>query len=202
MKKKFLFTIMFLYNCFLFGQVSDSVHTSISSIREMSEELLMLGGKNNKSRVDSIHFFEKFPSTFSLFNAIYGDIDAPLYDYEQFCPHLEFLFSYHNIDSIALINKLVGLSFDAHWDADGINFLSKGMLEYVKLHICGVVNVLKDKSEIESFSFWHFIFDGPHPSNKREDFNLIYTIVLTQNGFQANLVRKAYDQLIKEDEHQ
>lgn len=201
MKKKILFAIMFLHSCFLFGQVSDSVPTSISSIREMSEELSMLGEKNNKSRVDSINFFEKFPSTFSLFNAIYGDIDAPLYDYKQYCPHLELLFSYHNIDSIALINKLVGLSLDAHWDADGIGDLSRGMRKYVKSHTCEVVNVLKNKSEIESFSFWHFIFDGPHPSNSREDFNLIYTKVLAQNAFQANLLRNAYNQLIENEEH-
>lgn len=201
MKKKILFAIMFLYSCFLFGQVSDSVPTSISFIREMSEKLSMLAEKNNKTRVDSINFFEKFPSTFSLYNAIYGDIDAPLYDYRQYCPHLELLFSYHNIDSMALINKLVGLSLDAHWDADGIGDLSSGMRKYVKSHTCGVVNILKNKSEIESFSFWHFIFDGPHPSNSKEDFNLIYNKVLAQNAFQANLLRKAYDQLIKEDEH-
>ena len=191
-----------MHSCFLFGQVSDSVPTSIPYIREMSEELSMLGGKNNTSRVDSINFFEKFPSAFPLFKAIYGDIDAPLYDYKQYCPHLELLFSYHNIDSIALINKLVGLSLDAHWEADGIADLSRGMRKYVKSHTCGVVNVLKNKSEIESFSFWHFIFDGPHPSNSREDFNLIYTNVLAQNAFQANLLRKAYDQLIKEGEHE
>lgn len=201
MKKKILFAIMFLYSCFLFGQVSDSVPKSISFIREMSEKLSMLAEKNNKTRVDSINFFEKFPSTFSLYNAIYGDIDAPLYDYRQYCPHLELFFSYHNIDSMALINKLVGLSLDAHWDADGIGDLSSGMRKYVKSHTCGVVNILKNKSEIESFSFWHFIFDGPHPSNSKEDFNLIYNKVLAQNAFQANLLRKAYDQLIKEDEH-
>lgn len=201
MKKKILFAIMFLHSCFLFGQVSDSVPTSTASIQEMSEKLSMLGGKNNKSRVDSINFFEKFPSTFFLFNAIYGDIDAPLYDYEQFHPHLELLFSYHNIDSIALINKLVGLSVDAHWDADGINYLSMGMLEYVKSHTCGVVNVLKNKSEMESFSFWHFIFDGPHPSNLKKDFDIIYPKVLAQNVFQADLLRKAYNQLIKNEEH-
>ena len=84
---------------------------------------------------------------------------------------------------------------------DAINYLSKGARDFVNSHISATVNVLQNKSEIESYSFWLFIFDGPHPSNLREDFNVIYTKVLAQNVFQANLLRKAYVYLIESEKH-
>lgn len=196
MKKIIIFSIIFLHSCSLFGQVSDSIFISSDSTFKISKELSRLFEINKKSKADSADFFKCFPSTFSLFKAIY-DYGGPLY--EESYSHIEFLFSYASIDSIHMIDKLIGISIGGWWDADAINYLSTNIRDFVNSHTSATVNVLQNKSEFESFSFWLFIFDSPHPSNLREDFNMIYTKVLAQNVFQANLLRKAYVYLIESE---
>lgn len=198
MKKIIILSIVFIHSCSLFGQESDSLFISADSVSKISNELSRLLEINNKSKTDSVAFFKCFPSTFSLFKAIY-DYGGPLY--EESYSHIEFLFSIASIDSIQMTDKLIGLSIGGSWEADGINYLSKNIRKFVNTHTSVVVNVLQNKSEIESFSFWFFIFDSPHPSNLREDFNLIYTKVLAQNIFQANLLRKAYEYLIESEKY-
>ena len=196
MKKIIIISIIFLHSSSLFGQLSDSIFISSDSTYKISKELSRLFEISNKSKADSVDFFKCFPSTFSLFKAIY-DYGGPLYEESYF--HIEFLFSYASIDSIHMIDKLIEISIGGKWDADAINYLSTNIRDFVNSHTSATVNVLQNKSEIECFSFWLFIFDSPHPSNLREDFNMIYTKVLVQNVSQANLLRKAYESLIESE---
>lgn len=198
MKKIIIISVVLLHSCLLFGQVSDYLFISSDTISKVSEELSRLFEINNKSRDDSVAFFKCFPSTFSLFKAIY-DYGSPLY--EESYSHIEFFFSNISVDESQMIDKLIGLSIGGRWDADAINYLSKGTRDFVNSHISATVSVLQNKSEIESYLFWLFIFDSPHPSNLREDFNVIYTKVFAQNVVQANLLRKAYVYLIESEKH-
>lgn len=55
-------------------------------------------------------------------------------------------------------------------------------------------------SSEDIISFWRFYIDGPHPDNYQKDFEELYRRYRTENAQVAELMKKAYEELLLESD--
>ena len=111
-------------------------------------------------------FFEALPPDFVCFNRLFGYSDGPAPLYSE--PQLYFLFP-----KIAVavperhyVQKLVGLSVDARWEADQTGALQNAARSMLDARTELFVTFLYELSPESERSVWAFLFGAPHPSNE------------------------------------
>jgi hypothetical protein len=118
-------------------------------------------------------YFEAFPSTFLLFNHLFGysdkdpfgessyDFNSPLSDDAQ--EYVAAFFSLDDIDKAKYASRIIDLSINGRWYADGVTYFQHGMTARVNEDLGLFCQLLSKRSDGEIKSFWYFYFDGPHP---------------------------------------
>jgi hypothetical protein len=118
-------------------------------------------------------YFDAFPNSFELFNHLFGytdkeplgepnnDFNSPLKnEAELFVP---IFFTLNGIERTKYCNRIIDVSINARWYADGVNYFQHGMQEKVKTDLSLFLELLSKRSEKEAKNFWYFYFDSPHP---------------------------------------
>lgn len=181
-----------------------SVQSCLSQNRQdstaIAEKAKVLKGFYSKTISESgteyqKRFFEVFPSSFSLFNKIYGFKDdtngfAPHILYDVHLSHLKLFCSLKNsVNKKAFYKKIISLGINGHWEADAVSFLQHCTAETIKEDLPLTIAILENHSNQEIKSFWYFLFDGPHPS---ETIPIDIEKIRDINGQVANLAEKAF----------
>ena len=154
-------------------------------------------------------YFQVFPSDFKSFHRIFGyqrdergktmaypPVTHTLYG---FLPELKAL-----IPEEKYYKKMLGVGVGGVWDADEVNWLRIHLQDIVTENVSLSLEVLNEKKESEIRSFWHFLYDGPHPKDprKREHFESLYLRVKRLDPIIAKQLKQAYEQLLSEyDDH-
>lgn len=156
-----------------------SVQSCLSQERQdsiaIAEKAEILKGLYSKAVSESgteyqKQFFEAFPSSFSLFNKIYGfedDTDGfnPNILYDVHLSHLNLFCSLKkSVNKKAFYKKIIILGINGHWQADAVGFLQHCTRETIKEDLPLTIEILENYSNEDIKSFWYFLFDGPHPS--------------------------------------
>lgn len=111
-------------------------------------------------------FFQEFPNCFFEVQELYGNLSSPVYN--ESYNHLEKLFfKLNTINDTIYFQKLVNTSIGGHWDADGINIYQNGVRRKAYHNPALLAYVLKNKPNADIRSFFYFLFDGIHTSDKK-----------------------------------
>ena len=157
------------------------------------------------SNQDYTSFILLFPNSMTQFTEIYGYDDAngkkPLYD-DAFA-HIKYLFNEVTNETIdTLFIKAIGIAINARWDADAVNYFQDEFIAAIKKYPKQFLFVISSKTVEESSSVWYFLFDGPHPSNTKEDYKDMYNLIKPLNNMQADLLEQQFEILLKDERDQ
>lgn len=144
-------------------------------------------------------FFDNFPNTFGKFNQLYGFIDTamPLYSLGE--EHLALLESLRSIPSNEYYSKYISIAIRGNWQADNISYFQSSLYNKINSNPKLIISLLENYSKADIKSFWHFLFDGPHPEDKqvKESFEKLYEKINSLNKEMAETMKDEYAKSIK-----
>lgn len=115
-------------------------------------------------------YFKSFPNNFEEFNAIFGyskDSKGKVIESGLLCKEsesfVEAFFQLKEIERYMFYERVIDVSKNGYWDADGVNYFSHGMHELVLSDVDNFSSLLSRRSLTDIEGFWTFFFDGPHP---------------------------------------
>lgn len=168
--KFFISIIAILFICFSNKCSSQSkviVETKTDSITIKGEKLKEFYAKSF-DRIDKmdyeILFFEEFPDNFSDFEKLYGyndSLEGILY--ENALKHIQLLDEINCILDSVYFKKLISISINGHWAADGVNYFQKLLRDHIEKKPMVLFEILETLPRENVLSFWIFYFDGLHP---------------------------------------
>lgn len=132
---------------------------------------------NDKVKNEQI-YFDVFPDNFKDFNSIFGysfndpnkiEKEGVLY-YEAF-NYIEAFFKLNFIEKEMFINKIIDISIDGKWFADGVNYFQHNMKIYLLNNLDSFCKILSLRNEKEIESFFIFYFDGIHTESLPKEFD-------------------------------
>lgn len=152
----------------------------------------------NDSKYEN-QFFECFPTKFGRFDSLYGYHPKNselgiLFEYSD--DHIYLIYYTEGISEKERFDKLVQLSFEGKWEADAIGYFQHLLLERMKEQTSIVIDILSKYETEKIYSFWYFLFDGPHPGNYKNDVLQLHGEISQLQPQIANLLYQAYDDLI------
>ncbi len=153
-------------------------------------------------------FFDVFPSSFQEMQQLFGYDEkkgaAPLYDYEikldmDGKSMILFFTNLKHISKDSIYNKYIDICIGGKWEADNI---SEGFGISSKLYYDteAMISLLSKRTDKEIISVFRFVFDGPHPDQRKGAYEELYSKVKPVNPIIADLLKQAYDQLLTEDD--
>jgi hypothetical protein len=145
-------------------------------IRHKAEQLIKAFQELSSSRFtvkSQQNYFEAFPNNFVLFNMLFGYSDKepfgePTTEFERLLykeaeSFIPTFFKLNGIDKTQYYNRIIDISINGRWYADGVNYFQHGMVEKVNGDLNLFCKLLSKRGKKEIISFWYFYFDGPHP---------------------------------------
>ena len=115
-----------------------------------------------------VGFFKAFPSSFAQFDQLYGfdDNAGPRSFYSQYETHITYFLECSGVPARQRLEKVIGIGIDGRWEADASALLQDGIYKLVRGHPNESKEILDALPDAKASSFWHFLFDGPHPDDK------------------------------------
>ncbi len=149
------------------GDLQDSVKQKAEQLKSIYPRL-----SSSYQGMYDYEYFEAFPKSFKTLNALFGYTDkepmgtefnpGPLYDEAHL--YMEAFFKL-NIGKKEYYKRMIEISLNGRWYADGVNYFRHGMKEKVKQDLEIFCELLSGYSDKEIQGFWYFYFDGPHPAD-------------------------------------
>ncbi|MEJ7847771.1 MAG: hypothetical protein WKF92_06770 [Pyrinomonadaceae bacterium] len=119
---------------------------------------------NNKNCKE---FVNTFPNNFQEFNQLYGYDDekgsGQLYSKPKY---INYFFDCTEVPAFEKLKKSISIGIDGKWDADLIGMFQFRTFILVKDHSNETKDILNNLSDERAATFWYFLFDSPHPSDK------------------------------------
>ncbi len=146
-------------------------------------------------------FVNAFPNNFQEFNELYGYEDGKggniLYSKTE---HINYLFTCSEVVDDEKLNKIIEVGIDGKWDADNIGEFQNSTYALVKKYPEETKKIMDNLSDKKSASFWYFLFDGPHPSDK-ENVSKFESLskLLGEKSTQSKLLSEQFQKLLKEE---
>lgn len=158
----------------------------------------------NLSKVENQEkYFYYFPDDFETFVKVFGydeDDDtefSPLYlEAEKYIAL--FFYKLDQISPNLKINKIVNICYSGKWQADSVSFFQSLLHSEVRGNLDNYIKVLSNMENSDIIGFWRFYFDGPHPDNYQKDFEELYQRYRAENVKVAELMKKAFEELLRE----
>jgi len=202
------FTVIIFLICVSIISCNSQTQNMVMSIEEQTETLKRYYEKGSdntgeeKVKYEQL-FFKEFPSSFREMQDFFGYDDikgkAPLYDYPIGDNIIVFFSKLKHIEMDDYYNKYIDICIDGKWEADNI---SEGFGLTTKLYYDteAIISVLSEKTDKEIKSVFRFVFDGPHPDQRKESYEELHNKVKPVNPRVADLMKQAYEQLLSEDD--
>ena len=147
-------------------------------------------------------FVSAFPNSFEDFNHLYGYDDETgarrLYSKSE---HIPYFFDCPDVADRDRIGKVIRIGINGTWDADSIGSFQEAAYELIKGHSTEAKGILDNLPEENAASFWYFLFDGPHPNDKRNvrKFELLL-LNLGKDSKQSKLLKEQFQKLSASDD--
>ena len=199
---------MSLFLCFNFSCNEAQVKTNSNVSMVKSPEIQNNKLKDKAAKLNELYdkkdckeFVNAFPNNYQEFNELYGYEDEKggniLYSKTE---HINYFFSCSEVVGIEKLNKIIEVGIDGKWDADNIGEFQDSTYAVVKKYPVETKKILDNLSDEKAASFWYFLFDGPHPSDKENvaDFESLSKL-LGEKSKQAKLLSEQFQKLLKEE---
>lgn len=181
---KLLIGIIFLSNIFsscttktyYINIENANITDTLPNVKEKAEQLKKAYLKLSSSPYTTTYqqeYFEAFPNTFMLLNKLFGysdkeplgkpisDFNSPLQKEAEL--YVTTFFTLNDIEHTLFYDRIIDISINGRWYADGVNYFQHGMQEKVRADINMFCELLSRHNEKEIKGFWYFYFDSPHP---------------------------------------
>jgi len=144
-------------------------------------------------------FTDALPNNFHEFDELYGydDEKGERRLYSKYQEHLSFFSECPQLSDREKLNKVVNIGINGKWEADATSVLQDLALNLIKRDPNSTKEILDNLSDAEASSFWFFLFDGPHPTDKQnlEKFQLLRKL-LGEKSQQSKLLSEQFERLL------
>jgi hypothetical protein len=199
-------TIFLIFSLFLIASCSSSeierkstaqvVNTSEvreDTLGDKAKELIELYDNKNCRE-----FFNAFPNNFEEFNQLYGydDEKGAHILYEKYPEHIDHLYECSEVSDREKLKRTIEIGIDGKWDADASASIQDSGIELISKHPNETKEILDNLTDEKAASFWYFLFDGPHPTDKEsvKKFDLLKDR-LGSDSKQAKLLSEQFQKL-------
>jgi hypothetical protein len=144
-------------------------------------------------------FFNVFPNTFQKFNHLYGydDEEGERMLFAKSKDHISYFFSCSEVSDLEKLDKAIKIGINGKWEADAVWMFQESSFKLIKDHPNEAKEILDKLSDEKAASFWYFLFDGPHPSDKENKNRVdLLSNVLGKNSKQSKLLLEQYKKLL------
>ena len=169
------------------------------SIIQEAEKLVSLFENNNCKE-----FYNVFPNTFQKLNQLYGYEDGKGGHilFSKYPEHFEFFFNCSEVTFNEKLKKAIEIGIDGKWEADTIGTFQDSTYELVKEHPNELSQLLNKLSDDKASSFWFFLLDGAHPTDKEKVKRVeLLNNLLGENSKQSRLMLEQFKKLRSLDKH-
>lgn len=154
----------------------DTIQKEQLGIEQKAEQLKIIYQKLTSpyGEVYEQEYFNAFPDSFGLLNGLFGYTDKkpmgrdfnprPLYNDAYL--YIEKFFKLNEIEKEKYNKKIIDISINGIWYADGVANFQHGLQSKVKNNLGTFCELLSNRKDKEIKSFWYFYFDGPCPEKK------------------------------------
>lgn len=174
-------------------QVSNTLEIKDGSEQTAIRLIELYDNKNCKE------FFNAFPNTFQDFNQLYGydDKTGERRLYSKYEEHITYFFNCSEVSDREKLNKAIRIGIDGKWEADASSMLQDAAFKLIKDQPNEAKEILDSLPDKKAASFWYFLFDGPHPSDK-EIVKKVDSLssLLGKNSKQSKLLSEQYKKLV------
>jgi len=148
------------------------------------------------------NFFCAFPNSFQEMEQLFGfdmktGIAAPLYQYPEGMNTILFFSNLKSIDPDVYYQKYVNINLGGYWQADNIGG-SFGLARKFYEQPEEFCEQLAKRTDEELLSVFHFMFDGPHPDQMKEQYAELQNQLASKNKRLGELLLAAYTKLLTE----
>ena len=98
-----------------------------------------------------------------------------------------------------LYDKMLTVGINGFWDADEVSFLQNYIGYLIFDNTPLAIKILNSKSDDQIASFFYFLYDGPHPKNKKENYEYLHKALAQLDPRVAWLLQVAYKKLLSEE---
>ncbi len=212
MKNKFwIIKIIILTSLFLCLNVScnkaqTETNSSVLAVKSPEIQNNKFGDKAAKlneyyDKKNCKEFVNAFPNNFEELSNLYG-YEAGTEGHILFLKpeHINYFFDCSEVADNEKLSKSIKVGIGGKWDADNIEEFQNSTYAIVKKHSDETKQILDNLPDEKSASFWYFLFDGPHPSDKENiaDFELLSKL-LGEKSKQAKLLSEQFQKLLKDE---
>lgn len=169
--------VIFIMSCFI--SCSQNKITIIDKAKVISNTYDSLTSIQSNIKNEQA-YFEAFPENFKDFNLIFGYSSNNSYKiekegilYNDSFKYIDAFFKLNLIDKKKFINKVIDISIDGKWFADGVNYFQHDMKIYLINNLDLFCNILSLRNEKEIESFFIFYFDGVQSQTIPKEFDKI-----------------------------
>lgn len=115
-------------------------------------------------------FFNAFPNNFQEFNQLYGyeDEKGERILYSKYSEHISYFFNCSEKSKREKLTKSIEIGIDGKWEADAIGAFQDSTFDLVKDNINEAKELLDNLPNEKASSFWYFLLDGAHPTDKEK----------------------------------
>lgn len=168
--------------------------THAQSVAEQADKL------KHYYATDIKQFFQSFPDNYADFVALYGYSESPdtlAILYPDALTHIDKFFAARTaVGDVVFFNKLIDLSINGHWQADGVGYLQEGIRRSFSENENAMKDLLRKRTTDEQYAFWYFYFDGPHPDKAKPPIEYSKRF-----GAMYATIKLAYTNALNENEH-
>ena len=151
------------------------------------------------SRKNCKEFINAFPTTFQEFDRLYRLRDGKSGEglYAQYPDHFAFFFECPEVGEREKIDKVIALGAGSKWDeAVPIDDFGELAFDLIRNNSVAAKEILDKLPDDKAGSFWYFLFDRPHPSDK-ENLQKVGSLKdsLGKDSKQSKLLEEQYQKL-------
>lgn len=162
---------------------------------KISQEVVSQEDSVVETKNDCAYLINNFPSNFEEFNRTYGFDDSTGEGelYSKYEEHISEFFNCSEVTNSIKFRKAIKIGINGRWDADAVGLFQHKLIELIKNHPEEALVSLDEISENEASSFWHFLFDGPHPGDKEivNNYNTLIQL-FGENNLQSKLIKQEW----------
>lgn len=149
-------------------------------------------------------FMNVFPNNFKAFNKLYGydEKKGERVLFSKGNEHISYFFNCSEVSDLEKLNKVIQIGIGGKWEADIVGMFQDLSFELVKDNPNKTKEILDNLTDQKASSFWYFLLDGAHPTDKEKvkRVNLLVGL-LGKDNKQSDLLLKQFQKLKTSQEH-
>jgi len=159
---------------------------------------------DDKTYCDRVIFYS-FPNSYEGMLKLFGfdkvTKAAPLYTWPIGQNVIKYFGSIQSIPKDVYYEKYINICVGGCWEADNIQ-QAFGLYNRLIDDTKSVCPILSKRTDVEIFSVFRFIFDGPHPKNKENalKYEDLAAKLMECDSRLSDLLKKAYEEVLLQDD--